>query len=141
MLKALKTKIIARLLEDPKQLRKTPGGIILTADDGIETGIRARWFQTISVGSEVQDIEENQYIFDYFCRAKVNEFNYSENMTFWSGSQYTIRHSDMQNNPQVYITEVGLYDDNGDLMAVGRLSGALEKNFSSEAIVKVRLTY
>ena len=62
-------------------------------------------------------------------------------MTFWSGSQYTIRHSDMQNNPQVYITEVGLYDDNGDLMAVGRLSGALEKNFSSEAIVKVRLTY
>ena len=85
--------------------------------------------------------EENQYIFDYFCRAKVNEFNYSENMTFWSGSQYTIRHSDMQNNPQVYITEVGLYDDNGDLMAVGRLSGALEKNFSSEAIVKVRLTY
>ena len=85
--------------------------------------------------------EENQYIFDYFCRAKVNEFNYSENMTFWSGSQYTIRHSDMQNNPQVYITEVGLYDNNGDLMAVGRLSGALEKNFSSEAIVKVRLTY
>ena len=47
----------------------------------------------------------------------------------------------MQNNPQVYITEVGLYDNNGDLMAVGRLSGALEKNFSSEAIVKVRLTY
>ena len=62
MLKALKTKVIARLLEDPKQLRKTPGGIILTADDGVETGIRARWFQTISVGSEVQDIEENQYI-------------------------------------------------------------------------------
>ena len=47
----------------------------------------------------------------------------------------------MQNNPQVSITEGGLYDVNGDLMAVGRLSGALEKNFSSEAIVKVRLTY
>ena len=62
-------------------------------------------------------------------------------MTFWSGSQYDIRHSDMQNNPQVYITEVGLYDEAGELMAIGRLSSALEKNFSSEAIVKVRLTY
>ena len=97
--------------------------------------------QAIKLGSFTLRSEENQYIYDYFCRAKVNEFNYSENMTFWSGSQYAIRHSDMQNNPQVYITEVGLYDDNGDLMAVGRLSGALEKNFSSEAIVKVRLTY
>ena len=47
----------------------------------------------------------------------------------------------MQDNPQVYISEVGLYDDNGDLMAIGRLSSALEKNFSSEAVVKVRLTY
>ena len=85
--------------------------------------------------------EEKQYIYDYFCRAKANEFNYSQNLTFWSGSQYDIRHSDMINNPQVYITEVGLFDEAGELMAIGRLSSALEKNFSSEAIVKVRLTY
>mgnify|MGYP001249169557 CR=1 FL=1 len=92
-------------------------------------------------GSVTLRSEEYQYIYDYFCRAKANEFNYSQNLTFWSGSQYEIRHSDMQNNPQVYITEVGLFDDAGDLMAIGRLSSALEKNFSSEAIVKVRLTY
>ena len=85
--------------------------------------------------------EENQYIYDYFCRAKANEVNYSENITFWSGSDWTIRHSDMQNNPQTYISEVGLYDGAGDLMAVGKLSAPLEKNFSSEAIIKVRLTY
>ena len=85
--------------------------------------------------------EENQYIYDYFCRAKANELNYSENITFWSGSDWTIRHSDMQNNPQTYISEVGLYDGAGDLMAVGKLSAPLEKNFSSEAIIKVRLTY
>ena len=34
-----------------------------------------------------------------------------------------------------------VFDNNGDLMAIGRLSSALEKNFSSEAVVKVRLTY
>ena len=97
--------------------------------------------RALSLGSVTLRSEENQYIYDYFCRAKANEFNYSENLTFWSGSQYKIRHSDMQNNPQTYVTEVGLYDDNASLMAIGRLSAALEKNFSSEAIVKVRLTY
>ena len=85
--------------------------------------------------------EERQFIYDYFCRAKANEFNYSQNLTFWSGSQYDIRHTDMISNPQVYITEVGLFDEAGELMAIGRLSSALEKNFSSEAIIKVRLTY
>ena len=95
----------------------------------------------LSKGSVTLRSEEKQFIYDYFCRAKANEFNYSQNLTFWSGSQYDIRHSDMINNPQVYITEVGLYDESGDLMAIGRLSSALEKNFSSEAIVKVRLTY
>ena len=95
----------------------------------------------ISKGSLTLRSEERQYIYDYFCRAKANEFNYSQNLTFWSGSQYDIRHSDMINNPQVYITEVGLYDEAGELMAIGRLSSALEKNFSSEAIIKVRLTY
>ena len=62
MIKALKTKIIARLLEDPKAERKTAGGLILAGDDATEAGIRARWFQTISVGEEVLDIKENQYI-------------------------------------------------------------------------------
>ncbi len=85
--------------------------------------------------------EEYQYIYDYFCRAKANEYNYSNNITFWSGSEYRIRHDDMQDNPQTYISEVGLYDDAGELMAIGRLSKPLEKNFSSEAVVKVRLTY
>ena len=85
--------------------------------------------------------EEQQYIYDYFCRAKANEYNLSSNLTFWSGSIYEIRHSDMVTNPQTYISEVGLYDINGDMLAVGRLSSPINKNFSSEAIVKVRLTY
>ena len=85
--------------------------------------------------------EEQQYIYDYFCRARSNEFNLSQNLTFWSGSQYEIRHADMVTNPQVYISEVGLYDAQNSLVAVGRLSSPINKNFSSEAIVKVRLTY
>ena len=85
--------------------------------------------------------EEQQYVYDYFCRAKANEYNLSQNPTFWSGSQYEIRHADMVTNPQTFISEVGLLDSAGQLMAIGRLSSPINKNFSSEAIVKVRLTY
>jgi len=92
-------------------------------------------------GSVTLRSEEQQYIFDYFCRARTNEFNLSQNLTFWSGSTYEIRHADMVTNPQVYITEVGLYDSQSSLVAVGRLSSPINKNYSSEAIVKVRLTY
>jgi hypothetical protein len=92
-------------------------------------------------GSVTMRSEEKQYIYDYFCRAKANSYNYSNNVTFWSGSTWHIRHNDMVTNPQTYISEVGLYDSVGELMAVGRLSSALNKNRSSEAIVKVRLTY
>ena len=42
---------------------------------------------------------------------------------------------------KIFLSEVGLYDASGELMAVGRLSSPINKNFSSEAIVKVRLTY
>ena len=95
----------------------------------------------IQKGSTTLRSEEQQFVFDYFCRAKANEYNLSQNLTFWSGSTYEIRHDDMVTNPQTFISEVGLYDNQNSLLAVGRLSSAINKNFSSEAIVKVRLTY
>jgi len=97
--------------------------------------------RAIQLGSVTIRSEEQQYIYDYFCRAKSNEYNLSQNLTFWSGSTYEIRHSDMVTNPQTFISEVGLYDNQNSLVAVGRLSSPINKNFSSEAIVKVRLTY
>ena len=122
---------------------------ILVQGNGLSPDIRVdeaadnahKLVAAISKGTLTLRSEEKQFIYDYFCRAKANEFNYSQNLTFWSGSQYDIRHTDMISNPQVYITEVGLFDEAGELMAIGRLSSALEKNFSSEAIIKVRLTY
>ena len=47
----------------------------------------------------------------------------------------------MVTNPQTYISEVGLYDSQNSMVAVGKLSSPINKNFSSEAIIKVRLTY
>ena len=118
-------------------------GTGLTSDTRVAAAVDNANKLTLALqkGSVTLRSEEQQYIYDYFCRAKSNEYNLSQNLTFWSGSTYEIRHDDMVTNPQVYISEVGLYDNQNSLLAVGRLSSPINKNFSSEAIVKVRLTY
>ena len=115
----------------------------LTADTRVADAVDNANKLTLALqkGSVTLRSEEQQYIYDYFCRAKSNEFNLSQNLSFWSGSTYEIRHDDMVTNPQTFISEVGLYDNQNSLVAVGRLSSPINKNFSSEAIVKVRLTY
>ena len=121
----------------------TGGGTGLAPDLRVADAADNAWkiARAMQLGSVTLRSEEQQYIYDYFCRAKASEYNLSENITFWSGSDYQIRHSDMVTNPQTYISEVGLYDTTGDLVAIGRLSSPINKNFSCEAIVKVRLTY
>ena len=47
----------------------------------------------------------------------------------------------MRGNTQTFITSVQLYNAAGDMVAVGNLSSPLKKNFSSEATIKVKLTY
>ena len=47
----------------------------------------------------------------------------------------------MADQPTVYITTVGLYNDNGDLLAVAKLSKPLAKDFTKESLVRVKLDF
>tara|TARA_Y100001937_G_scaffold80758_1_gene109350 strand:+ start:665 stop:1765 length:1101 start_codon:yes stop_codon:yes gene_type:complete len=85
--------------------------------------------------------EEDQVSAQYFCRVKSGHMNFSNNPTFVSGSLNELRASKMKGDPQTFITSVQLYNDSGDIVAVGNLSTPLKKNFSSEATIKVKLTY
>jgi hypothetical protein len=77
----------------------------------------------------------------YFVRAQNAEFNYSSNPSFVSGSSGALLWSTMQNNPQTYITTVGLYNDSNELCAVAKLSRPLIKDFTKELLVRVKLDY
>ena len=77
----------------------------------------------------------------YFCRIPSYAANHSANPTYTTGSTGTFRHTSMVGNPKTYITTVGLYDDNNELLAVAKLSKPLLKSFSREALVRVRLEY
>lgn len=75
-----------------------------------------------------------------FVRVKNSEFNYSTNPSNITGSG-ELRHSIMINSPQAYITTVGLYNDTNDLLAVAKLSRPLVKDFTKEALIRVKLNY
>jgi hypothetical protein len=86
----------------------------------------------------------------FFVRVKNQEYNYSNNPTFVvsnaeaisSGTPQDVgklRFTDFYTNPKVYITTVGLYNDNNDLVAVAKLSQPLLKDFTNECLVKIKI--
>jgi len=85
--------------------------------------------------------EEDVTSTHYFVRVRNQEFNYSNNPTFTSGSNGSFRFSTMKDDPRVFITTVGLYDDANQLLAVSKLSKPILKSFAKELLVKVKLDY
>ena len=77
----------------------------------------------------------------YFVRANNSSFNYSSNPSFVSGSTGQLLFPTMQNNPQTFITTVGLYNNSNELCAVAKLSRPLIKDFTKELLVRVKLDY
>jgi hypothetical protein len=76
-----------------------------------------------------------------FVRARSSEFNYSENPSYISGSTGEVIYPSFINNPQTYITTIGLYNDTNELLAVAKLSRPLLKDFTKEALVRVKLDF
>jgi len=75
-----------------------------------------------------------------FCRARNSEFNYSLNPTFETSS-FISSYNEFLQVPATYITSVGLYNDNNELLAVAKLSKPLKKEFDTEALVRVKLDF
>ena len=77
----------------------------------------------------------------YFVRVKNGQYNFSNNPSFITGSDGQIAQSTFIGDPKTYITTVGLYNDNQELLAVAKLSQPLLKSFSREALIRVKLDY
>ena len=77
----------------------------------------------------------------YFCRAGHNEFNYSSNTTYLSASEIRVKDGKAKNPPVTFPTTVGLYSNDGELMAVSKLSEPLRKDPSIDFTIRVRLDY
>jgi hypothetical protein len=101
-----------------------------------------RLFNSIVLGDSFTLNSQETITSDYvFVRARNSEFNYSENPSFISGSTGEVIYDNFINAPQVYITTVGMYNDSNDLLAVAKMSRPLLKDFTKEALVRVKLDF
>jgi hypothetical protein len=107
--------------------------------DGLNNG---RLYNAISLGASFALNSQETITSDYvFVRARNSEFNYSENPSFISGSTGEVIYDNFINAPQVYMTTVGMYNDSNDLLAVAKMSRPLLKDFTKEALVRVKLDF
>ena len=107
--------------------------------DGLNNG---RLYSAINLGSSFALNSQETITSDYvFVRARNSEFNYSENPSFISGSTGEVIYDNFINSPQVYLTTVGMYNDSNDLLAVAKMSRPLLKDFTKEALVRVKLDF
>jgi len=99
-------------------------------------------FNAINLGASFALNSEETITSDYvFVRARNSEFNYSENPSFISGSTGEVIYDNFINAPQVYVTTVGMYNDSNELLAVAKMSRPLLKDFTKEALVRVKLDF
>ena len=110
--------------------------------DNVDQDNPFKLFQAISgSGNFGLNCEETITSDFVFIRARNSEFNYSENPSFISGSTGEVIYSNFINNPQVYMTTVGMYNDANELLAVAKLSRPLLKDFTKESLIRVKLDF
>jgi hypothetical protein len=103
----------------------------------------------LSSGSMKSRVTEYVPSRHFFVRVKNQDFNYSNNPTFVITPEDTtntldygkLRFADFSTDPKVYITAVGLYNENNDLIAVAKLSQPALKDFTNELLIRVRLDF
>ena len=76
----------------------------------------------------------------YFCRAGHKDYNYSSNPTYLSASKLVVKNQSTD-SPVSYITSVGLYSADNELLASAKLSEPLKKTPDVEFVIRTRLDY
>jgi hypothetical protein len=105
---------------------------------------------------------KEELIYYYYINVNNKEFNYSNNPTIYNtgGLKYlqygipsnirissdildntAVINEDLRANPKTYITTIGLYDDNRNLIAVAKVSQAELKSFTDEVMFTVKLKF
>jgi hypothetical protein len=102
---------------------------------------QAKIYNSIKAGNSFQlKSEETVSSRYFFTRIKNSEFNYTTNPSIIDNNG-NLLYSTLINNPQTYITSVGMYNDNNELLAIAKLSKPLTKDFTKEALIRIKLDY
>lgn len=115
---------------------------ITTPNQGVTTvNNHLKLFASIKAGTnfqaQSQEVISSRY---FFTRVKNSEFNYTTNPSIIDDNG-NLLYTTLINNPQTFVTTVGMYNDNNELLAVAKLSKPLVKDFTKEALIRIKLDY
>tara|TARA_S200002703_G_scaffold67610_1_gene58803 strand:+ start:745 stop:1785 length:1041 start_codon:yes stop_codon:yes gene_type:complete len=138
---------VGLILLNPRALAlsASQGGVGLVINDDLtNTALVANnsaLFESIKLAQTFSLNSEETITADYiFIRVRNTDYNYTTNPSMISGSGEFV-YSSLINNPQTFITTVGLYNDANELLSVAKLSKPLVKDFTKEALVRVKLDF
>lgn len=80
----------------------------------------------------------------FFCRANPDSFNYSSNPTFTDDNNRIVvidEGQELEQEAFTYVSSIGLYDDNNNLLGVAKLSRPVLKDSERDITFKVRLDF
>ena len=77
----------------------------------------------------------------FFTRAFNQEFNYSNNPTAIANASLGSISSNLTGMPTSFITTIGLYNNDNELVAVAKTAPPVKKDFDTEKVFAVRLQY
>lgn len=103
------------------------GAALRTDDSGDYLGIQGRKVKY-------------EYVEQFFVRVKNKEYNFTNNLTYQTGSEGEII-DDFKGKPEIYFHSVGLFNQNNELLAIGKTSSPIKKSFTEEALLEIILRY
>jgi hypothetical protein len=124
------------------------GGIGMTVDETNAKSYTAtyninadRLFRVINSGLSFQAKSEETISSRYFfVNAKSSQLNYTTNPSIIDENG-NVLYSILIDNPQVFPTTIGLYNDANELLAVAKLSKPLPKDFTKQITCRVKLEF
>ena len=119
------------------------GGINLTTNTNSNTSDNNanELFDAIDAGASFTlNSQENITSNLIFTRVRNAEFNYSTNPSYIDADG-NLLYDIWIDSPESYITTIGLYNDNNDLLAVAKLSQPVSKTFTNEVHLRIKLDF
>jgi hypothetical protein len=121
-------------------LRTAPLSATFSQPSNTTGSLQSAYSLVSSSGNFILDSEETVSSRYLYTRVKNSDFNYTTNPSYLDASG-SLRYTSFGQNPVTYVTTVGLYNDNNDLVAVAKASKPLKKNFTKEYLLTVKLDF
>ncbi len=130
------------ILLNPTRVTTGVADITTTRSANAQDNNKGDLFDSIVQGANFQARREEEISStSYFCRVNNRKFNFSANPTFATQSDGSLTQPTFFKDPQTFITQVGLYNDTNELLAIAKLSQPLLNSYAREAIIKVKLDF